>query len=87
MTQIQTDRHTEHVNRHMGRPRAASLPVAESKPRAKAHASRNAHTAAHTHTVFPWGGKRDLSSLAFISWSAWKEKPVSGAGEVNSTEQ
>ncbi|XP_032846042.2 uncharacterized protein LOC116961007 [Tyto alba] len=83
VTQMYTDSHTEQVNRHMGRPCAASLLVVESKPGAKAHASRNTHTVTHTHS-FPTG---DLSSLAFISWSAQKEKPERGAGEVNDTER
>lgn len=55
VTQIYPDRHPEHVNRHMGRPCAASLPVVESKPGAKAHASRNTHTRPHTRTVSPRG--------------------------------
>lgn len=77
VTQIHPDRHTEHVNRHMGTPCAASLPVVQSQPGAKAHASRNTHT----HS-FPTG---DLSSLAFISWSAPKEKAE--RDEVNGAER
>lgn len=80
VTQIQLDRHPEHVNRHMGRACAALLAVTESTPGAKAHAAAT-RAAAHTHSV-PTG-----ACPAFPSRSAPKEKPESGAGAVNDTER
>lgn len=88
VTQIYPDRHTEHVNRHMGRPCAASLPVVESKPGAKAHASQNAHThtATHTHThaQFSHGGSFQ-PCLHFLECSGGKASERSWRGERHRT--